>query len=344
MADKDKPTKGFRLPRMAPLLVPLERRLQTLSALLYGVEPSFVLGFFLCLWALPFLWPLLIAYLIWVYLDQQPVRGGRRIEWLRRLSLWNYFADYFPVSIIKEADLDPTKNYIFGYGPHGILAYGAVITFGTEGAGFSKLFPGIQTTLMTLHSNFKIPFHRDYLLGLGLASVSRASCKYVLQSGPGKSIAIVIGGASESLAAHPGVMDLTIKKRLGFVKIALETGASLVPCLSFGENEIFDQLKTEQGSWMWKCQKKIQGILGFTVPLFHGRGIFNYDIGLMPHRRPIRVVFGKPIAPPKDVTDENRDKVVQTMHKEYMDQLQEIWDKYKDEFLPNRIKEMEFVG
>ena len=34
------------------------------------------------------------------------------------------------------------RNYIFGYHPHGIMASGSFINFGTEGTGFSKLFPG----------------------------------------------------------------------------------------------------------------------------------------------------------------------------------------------------------
>ncbi|KAI8097116.1 diacylglycerol acyltransferase type 2A [Halteromyces radiatus] len=328
---------------MAPLNVPLERRLQTLATLIYGIEPSVVIGFFIFLWTIPFLWPILIAYVIWIIKDEAPVRGGRRIEWVRRLKFWKYFAEYFPVNIIKESDLDPSKNYIFGYHPHGILAYGAVITFATEGNGFSQQFPGIETNLMTLHSNFKMPFHRDYLLSLGICSVSRKSCKYILQR-TGRSIAIVVGGATESLHAYPGIIDLTLKKRLGFVKIAVETGASLVPVLSFGENDIYDQIKSEQGSWLWLLQKRIQAALGFTMPLFHGRGIFNYDIGLMPHRKPLNVVFGNPIDPPSNVSDEEKDNVVQDLHTQYMNSLQAIWDKYKDDFAPNRVQELAFVG
>lgn len=118
-------------PTIAPLHVPLKRRLQTLAALIYGVEPSFVIGSFIYMWAFPCLWPLLIAYLMWMIKDQAPVRGGRRIEWVRRLAIWNYFAAYFPIRIIKvmskrvhsfsktwvfmqECDLDTTKKYLFG--------------------------------------------------------------------------------------------------------------------------------------------------------------------------------------------------------------------------------------
>lgn len=164
---------------------------------------------------------------------------------------------------------------LYRYHPHGIIAVGAITTFASEGNGFSRTFPGIKPSLLTLGTNFKIPFHREYILALGMCDVSKKSCKAVLKSGPGRSIAIVIGGAAESLNARPGVMDLTLKKRLGFVKIAVETGASLVPTISFGENELYEQVRNDDGSWLRWFQKKIQRWMGFTVPLFHGRGIFN---------------------------------------------------------------------
>jgi len=58
-----------------------------------------------------------------------------------------------------------------------------------------------------------MPIYREFLLLLGICSVSRQSCSNILKSGPGQAITIVVGGAAESLAAHPGTADLTLKKR-----------------------------------------------------------------------------------------------------------------------------------
>ncbi|KAI8390829.1 diacylglycerol acyltransferase type 2B [Radiomyces spectabilis] len=342
--DKSHATNAWEaLPRMAPLRVPLRRRLQTLALFWWGIEPAVAVGFFLCLCTMPVLWPILIIYLIWMLTDKAPSRGGRRSVWIRNWRLWKYFVEYFPVEIVKTSDLDPSKNYIFGYHPHGIIAIGAIATFSSEGTGFSKLYPGIHASLLTLASNFNLPLHRDYLLACGLCSVSKDSCKYILKSGPGRSIAIVVGGATESLNARPGVMDLTLKKRFGFVKIAVQTGANLVPVLSFGENEIYDQVKNEKGSRLRLFQKRLQQVFGFTMPLFHGRGVFNYDMGLMPHRRPMNIVIGEPIEPPKDFDESNIDKVVQELHAKYIQSLKDIYEKYKDVYFKDRIKDLEFV-
>lgn len=171
--------------------------------------------------------------------------------------------------------MDPSKNYIFGYHPHGIISLGAVANFATEATGFSQLFPGIIPSLLTLTANFKVPLYRDIMLALGIASVSRHSCETILSSGPGRSIVIVVGGASESLRARPGTADLTLQKRLGFIRMAIRHQAGLIPTFSFGENDIFQQVDNSNETLLWKIQKGVQRLMGFTIPLFHGRGIFN---------------------------------------------------------------------
>lgn len=69
------------------------------------------------------------------------------------------------------------------------------------------------------------PVYRDILLHLGLCSVSKRACSTILRRGSlGTAIVIVIGGATESLRAHPGTNDLTLKRRMGFIKIAIREG------------------------------------------------------------------------------------------------------------------------
>lgn len=104
------------------------------------------------------------------------------------------------------------------------LLRGALATFATEATGFSQAYPGIHPHLLTLASNFRMPVYRDVLLALGICSVSRSSCSNILKQGKGSAICIVVGGAAESLSAHPGTADLTLRKRLGFIKLAIQYG------------------------------------------------------------------------------------------------------------------------
>lgn len=175
----------------------------------------------------------------------------------------------------------------------------------------------------------------------GISSVSKRACKNILKLGPGNAITIVVGGAAESLSAHPGTFDLTLKKRLGFIKVAMREGADLVPVFSFGENDIYDQLANEKGSKVYKLQKQFQKIFGFTLPLFHGRGIFNYNYGLMPFRHPIVSVIGRPIKVEQCLNPTTEQ--IHEVQKLYIDELVRIWDKYKDLYAKNRTKELTLV-
>lgn len=215
----------------------------------------------LCLWYGGFVRYMMVGYVIWiVFIDDQPQKGDRywyapqplRIfrsllplsvyacpylstanvlllhrPWLRQKTapMYAWIRDYFPVKLIKTAELDPAGKYLFGYHPHGILSVGAFINFGSEANGFSRLFPGISVRLLTLASNMLVPFHREWSMAHGAAVASRDCCMYNLKKG--RSVLLVLGGAQESLDAQEGVMNLTLMKRKGFVRIALSTGADL---------------------------------------------------------------------------------------------------------------------
>ncbi|KAK7686330.1 hypothetical protein QCA50_010554 [Cerrena zonata] len=218
---------------------------------------------------------------------------------------------------------------------------GAICTFATEATGFSKAFPGIVPHLLTLASNFRVPFYRDIILAMGICSVSRESCSNILKGGPGQSITIVVGGAAESLSAHPGTADLTLRKRLGFIKVAIQQGADLVPVFSFGENDIYEQMPNEKGTTVYTLQKKFQNMFGFTLPLFHGRGLLNYNLGLLPYRRRIVAVIGRPIH--VEQCDKPTLDEIRRIQEQYIDELMSIWNTYKDQFARTRRRELSIV-
>lgn len=238
--------------------------------------------------------------------------------------------EYFPIHLHKTCDLPPDRPYIFGYHPHGIISLGAFCNFATEATGFEEKFPGIDLRLLTLSANFRIPFYGLYISLLGLCDASKESCNYVLSKGKGNSIMLVLGGAKESLDAHPSnEYLLTLKNRKGFVKIALANGADLVPVFSFGENDLYEQVANPIGSRLRKIQIKIQKRLGYATPFFKGRGIFQYAIGFLPNRHPIHTYVGAPLALPKLERDQITPEIVDKYHSEYMEALKRLFDTHK---------------
>lgn len=254
--------------------------------------------------------------------------------------MWKYYCEYFPIRLVKTAELDPKENYIFGYHPHGIIGLGALGNFCGEGTGFSENFPGIYPHLLTLSINFRFPISREYCMSTGVCSVDRDSIEYILKEmGPGHSVAIVVGGAAESLEARPGNFKLTLKNRKGFVKLALRNGASLVPIFSFGENDLYDQVSNPPGSPLRKWQTKMKDLMGFAPPLFRGRGVFQYSFGLLPQRRPINTVFGAPIKVHK--IENPSPEEVDKLHSQYIIALQELFEKHKKNYGITEDKQLE---
>lgn len=170
-----------------------------------------------------------VLYIGWAFIlnSRSPYQGGCSPAWqiVRRWKIWRYFCDYFPIRLVKTADLDPEDNYIFCYHPHGVVCLGAQGNFCGDATSFSEKFPGIYPHIVTLSMNFKLPLIREYSLSMGVCSVEKNSIEYILKKmGPGHSVVIVVGGASEALEARPGSFKLTLKERKGFIKLALRNG------------------------------------------------------------------------------------------------------------------------
>ena len=227
------------------------------------------------------------------FFDKAPYTGEKMSPWLRGLRYkmswrqwthnclprhsdlpggacrwWTYYREFFPLKLVKTAELPSDRKYIFGVHPHGFFSFGAFGVFATDGCGFAKLFPGIRAHLVTLKINFFIPFVREIWLRLGIVTSDRETFRNIL-SEKGRAMAVVVGGAAESLKMSPGTMDLVLAKRKGFVRQAFLNGASLVPVLTFGENDLYGIAKYK---WMEKIQHKLQKLFGFALPLIHGRG------------------------------------------------------------------------
>ncbi|PNJ51218.1 MOGAT2 isoform 3 [Pongo abelii] len=249
--------------------------------------------------------------------------------------------DYFPISLVKTAELDPSRNYIAGFHPHGVLAIGAFANLCTESTGFSSIFPGIRPHLMMLTLWFRAPFFRDYIMSAGLVTSEKESAAHILnRKGGGNLLGIIVGGAQEALDARPGSFTLLLRNRKGFVRLALTHGASLVPIFSFGENDVFDQISNSSGSWLRCIQNRLQKIMSISLPIFRGRGVFQYSFGLIPYRRPITTVVGKPIEVQKTLHPSEEE--VNQLHQRYIRELCNLFEAHKLKFNIPANQHLEF--
>ena len=111
-----------------------------------------------------------------------------------------------------------------------------------------------------------------------------------------------------------------------------------MPVLAFGENDLYDQVQPDAHPGIYKAQMAMKRALGFTVPLFHARGVFNYDYGMMPYRRALNVVVGRPIKVVRQAEPDER--YLDELHARYVGELERIWREWKDVFAGGRREEL----
>lgn len=129
------------------------------------------------------------------------------------------------------------------------------------------------------------------MFAVGAQSTSVKSITNLLNTPDGGKFGIlVVGGAEESMYSRPGDYYFVLKKRRGFVKLALKTGAPLVPVITFGEIEVFTQPSNPPQSLYRTLQCWSKRLFGFTPVISMGRGFFQYSFGILPRRNPIAVV------------------------------------------------------
>jgi hypothetical protein len=334
----------------AELKYKLKRTIELLSIChmyMMGLHIYSLIGIFLIIRTLcsGYYW-LVFLYGLFYYFDFDTFnKGSYRIQIFRKLPYVKHGYDYFPIELHKECDLDPEYNYIFGVVPHGILPYGAIFGFSHK---FNELFPPLTFHLCTLKNFFYWPFTREIGLLHGFTSASRRCLHYILQNkgyckSKGQVCCIVIGGAEEMVHTEPGEFyNLVLKNRKGYARVALETGAHLVPVFSFGENDIYNtQRITDVNSNYLKFQRWFKGLTTIGFPYGSGRGLFNDWFGFLPFRKPINTVVGTPIRIER-VQNPTQEQV-DALHEKFIDEIYKLFERHKIHFKNEKNKKIVLV-
>ncbi|KAG6609250.1 Diacylglycerol O-acyltransferase 2 [Phytophthora cinnamomi] len=261
---------------------------------------------------------------IFVYIYEFTYRGNpqqtgcrERASWVTgRSMLIDTVKRYFSGNIIRMAPLDPEKQYVLSFHPHGIMPISVMWLQFT--AQWRKLFPNFYAHILTASILHQIPLARDVLHFYGSREVTRQAFAYTLKQK--ESVLLVPGGQAEMLEQQSAKNEVRVyTHHKGFIRLAIEHGVPLVPVLSFKEGEMMDNVQAPMLQ-RWFVKK-----LAFPFPYFpYGRALLP-----IPRKIDIPVVVGEPLEVPhiEKPTQEDIDKV----HAKYFAVLQEMFDKYKDE-------------
>ena len=135
-------------------------------------------------------------------------------------------------------------------------------------------------------------------------------------------LALPPGGFEEATISCMGKDRVYIKKRVGFIKLALQHGYNVVPVYTFGENNTYYNV---QG--LWKLRLWLNS-LGFPAIAIFGSWLFP----LIPKRDPlgIKVVVADALVLPK-ISNPTREEV-KLWHDKYIAALVRLFDEHKEEY------------
>jgi 2-acylglycerol O-acyltransferase 2 len=125
----------------------------------------------------------------------------------------------------------PPSSCLFVWQPHGLISISSL--FYNSGLLSAKGYPSNHSVLISFWHY--IPILGDFARHLRSIPSDASSIRKTLKAH--ESVSVMIGGVRDMLDSRPYV--ITVPKRTGIYRIALETGTPLVPVLTYGENERF---------------------------------------------------------------------------------------------------------
>lgn len=187
-----------------------------------------------------------------------------------------------------EAFAEGAGPFIFGVEPHGVMPVALAEAFNA----FSGLMPPAvsKSGVHALASStcFYAPFVRHLWWWLGIRPVGRESVRHLLSHGA--SVALNPGGVVECLRMQHDEEILYLKTRRGFVRMAQQTGAKIVPVFVFGHSRVYSWRRYDH-PWL----ERFSRFAGFAPMAFWG-----YGGTPVPHRVPLTVIMGRPIEVPQN--------------------------------------------
>ena len=251
--------------------------------------------------------------------DKSPFLQGRYSLWFRNLGIWKQFAAYFPSQVICDAPLED-KQYLFTYAPHGFQVLGVFCTMCTNGNNFTNFYKR-PVHPITIDFLFTLPIVRHFYSLLGYLSCSKQTMVYNIKNG--ESLVLVLGGAQEVVYFDKYNINIIVRKRIGFFKMALEYGVDIVPVFTFGEHDIHKMVEFTNPWFKW-IQTSIKDKFGLSLQPFHG--VF----GLLPYREPLNTIVGKPIK--VKLTKTPTIAQIQELQVVYITELKRMFDKYQPRY------------
>lgn len=241
-----------------------------------------------------------------------PINTRSRNHWVLRT-----ICEYFNLRWIEDtpqSSFDVHQQYIACWLPHGIIPFSGI----AAGSVFDAISPRFYGSVAMAAVLFKMPVLRQFFALFNGIPADRKSMVNALNNG--KSVSVYPGGVAELFLSRPDQESIYIKRRKGFIRLALETGSHICPYYTFGNNLMYDVVSDSKGKpgILSTMSRK----LGASIILFYGR--FGLPIA---KRVNVLIVRGPAIV--VDKVSNPTQVQIDELHHKVIDEIQILFDKYK---------------
>lgn len=139
---------------------------------------------------------------------------------------------------IRTSMKNGTKNYIFAAQPHGVLSFAGMCA----AASVPEDTLAVPTAAASVV--LRTPLLKNLMGIFNLVDASGSNLKQLFRNGGGSSVLIYVGGIAELFKSCRTEERLYLKKRKGFIKLALQTErVDVVPVYLFGNTSVLSVVK-----------------------------------------------------------------------------------------------------
>lgn len=201
--------------------------------------------------------------------------------------------------------------------PHGVASDYRILLDGM----LYEALPKREVLALSASVLFYIPMVRELALWTRCVDARKVVAARALKHR--KSLMVIPGGEQEQIRTVEGKEEVFLQKRMGFIKLALEQNAAVVPCYAFGCVDLYSTYT----NLFFKPREWLRKTLGVCIPMYRGA------LGFLPLRKPVHLVLGAPLElPPLTKPGQPTEEEVQMAHGKYVEALKNLYDEEKHRF------------
>jgi 1-acyl-sn-glycerol-3-phosphate acyltransferase len=224
---------------------------------------------------------------------------------------------YFQFRVYKECDMPQSKKILFTSFPHGLFPIAIPMMSGI----CKKIFPELDKPVpiaAVAENMFKIPIVAPLLTWFGCVP---AKAEYIREAIQKETCILLPDGIAGVFVSNPEEEILYISKRKGFIRIAIEEGATLVPMYCFGHTQLFTKFPHHE-SWIANLSRRIR----FSIVFFVGHSL----LPPLPRRVPLLVVVGRPFK--VEQCDKPSEELIEHTLGAYIQEIHALFERNKHRY------------